>query len=213
MSNSAYSPEYYASRHDAFLRKNLNKIPAFKAIKDFIEVKDQEVILEAGCGIGYVLHYVCKDSRAIGNGIDIIDHAIERGKALFPHYHFSCQDVTATNFPDNTFDKIFSFHVIEHVQDYEKMLIEMHRILKPGGIFIVGTEMLEALNTKIFNLLIGDPTHVKEFYKQELLDEVGKYFKIIDFKKASAVGRFSFPISTFFHLFLKGEIIIKATKN
>jgi len=37
-------------------------------------------------------------------------------------------------FDDNSADEISSSHFLEHVQDYEKTILEIHRILKPGGI-------------------------------------------------------------------------------
>lgn len=37
-------------------------------------------------------------------------------------------------YPDNTFDVVFSSHVIEHVPNNAKAIEEIHRVLKPGGI-------------------------------------------------------------------------------
>ena len=34
----------------------------------------------------------------------------------------------------NSADEVFSEHFLEHVTDYEKTILEMHRILKPGGV-------------------------------------------------------------------------------
>ncbi len=34
---------------------------------------------------------------------------------------------------DDSVDEVRSEHFLEHVQDYEKTILEMHRILKPGG--------------------------------------------------------------------------------
>lgn len=36
-------------------------------------------------------------------------------------------------FPDNEFDEIVSFHVVEHVPNPMAFMIELHRITKPGG--------------------------------------------------------------------------------
>lgn len=37
-------------------------------------------------------------------------------------------------FDDNSADEITSAHFLEHVQDYERTILEMHRILKPNGV-------------------------------------------------------------------------------
>lgn len=36
-------------------------------------------------------------------------------------------------FPDNEFDQVVSFHVIEHVPDVMRFVTELYRITKPGG--------------------------------------------------------------------------------
>lgn len=35
--------------------------------------------------------------------------------------------------PDAAFEEVFSEHFLEHVADYERTVLEMHRILRPGG--------------------------------------------------------------------------------
>ena len=41
--------------------------------------------------------------------------------------------VTPYPFPDNEFDLVVSFHVVEHVPDVMGFITELHRITKPGG--------------------------------------------------------------------------------
>lgn len=43
------------------------------------------------------------------------------------------------DFENNFFDLIYSFHALEHIPDYNKALSEIHRVLKPGCFFFVGT--------------------------------------------------------------------------
>jgi len=35
---------------------------------------------------------------------------------------------------DNSVDEVYSCHFLEHVQDFERTILEIHRILKPAGI-------------------------------------------------------------------------------
>ena len=46
-------------------------------------------------------------------------------------------DLTALPFSAGSYDFVFASHVLEHIQDDDKALIEIHRILKPGGIAIL----------------------------------------------------------------------------
>ncbi len=38
-------------------------------------------------------------------------------------------------FADNSFDKVICAEVLEHIPNYQAMLLEVRRVLKPGGIF------------------------------------------------------------------------------
>lgn len=42
-------------------------------------------------------------------------------------------DVTNIAMPDNQFDCIICYHVLEHIPDDEKAMTELFRVLKPGG--------------------------------------------------------------------------------
>ncbi len=42
-------------------------------------------------------------------------------------------DARALAFPNGVFDKIYSFHAIEHIPDLGRAFAEMDRVLKPGG--------------------------------------------------------------------------------
>lgn len=67
---------------------------------------------------------------------------------LPPDKRVVCIDATRTMpFPDNTFDYVYSEHMIEHVPYAQgrKMLEECHRILKPGGKVRISTPDLAFL--------------------------------------------------------------------
>ena len=40
-------------------------------------------------------------------------------------------------FPEDSVDYVFCSHVLEHLKDWEKLVIDVHRMLKPNGIFEV----------------------------------------------------------------------------
>lgn len=46
------------------------------------------------------------------------------------------EDATKLSFGDNSYDTILSFSVIEHIDSPDKMLSEIYRCLKPGGVCI-----------------------------------------------------------------------------
>jgi len=80
-------------------------------------------------------------------------------------------------FEDNTFDYVFSEHMIEHIEYPEAlfMLEECHRVLKPGGRIRVATPDLETL----LRLYCAEPTanqrHYIEWSTDKYLPEAEGY--------------------------------------
>jgi tocopherol O-methyltransferase len=100
-------------------------------------------ILDAGCGVGGTAIYIAQTTGASMWGISLDpqqirlakQYAQKRGAA--PLTHFSTQDYTQTNFPDNFFDVVFGIESICYASPKNEFLEEAYRILKPGGTLVV----------------------------------------------------------------------------
>lgn len=64
---------------------------------------------------------------------------------------------TALPFEDESFEAVHADQVLEHVRDLVPLIYEIHRILKPGGVFIAHTPYFRSGWAHI------DPTHVRSF--------------------------------------------------
>lgn len=53
------------------------------------------------------------------------------------------------DFSDQTFDLVICNNVLDHVENAEKCLEEMSRVLKPGGYFVFGQELTNADDLKV----------------------------------------------------------------
>jgi ubiquinone/menaquinone biosynthesis C-methylase UbiE len=93
-----------------------------------------EAILDFGCGVGgwtgLLSGMFCE---ATVSGVDISTSAIEKAQARYPEVKFSVFDGTITTHNDGAFDLIFSFHVLEHVENIDESIAEISRLLKKGG--------------------------------------------------------------------------------
>lgn len=104
-----------------------------------------ESILDIGCGYGaFVILANRNRCKAIGLEIQNFQIAVARQRLIQeakgdsnPECIFVQGSAYALPFQDQSFDAITLWDVLEHVDDYEKVMIEAHRVLKTGGkIFI-----------------------------------------------------------------------------
>jgi ubiquinone/menaquinone biosynthesis C-methylase UbiE len=65
-------------------------------------------------------------------GIDVNKEIIKKCN----NKRMQVMSATELNFPDASFDKIYSSHVIEHIPDLNQAFREVFRVLRPGGKFI-----------------------------------------------------------------------------
>jgi SAM-dependent methyltransferase len=101
-------------------------------------------LLDAGCGGGRNLNYFLKSGFEV-SGVDQSPEAIAQVRALAaslaPHLasdNFRIESVDSMSFADSHFDVVVSSAVLHFARDEEhwrKMVREMWRVLKPGGIF------------------------------------------------------------------------------
>lgn len=93
-------------------------------------------LLIGGIGGGRTVAPLLKHGFQI-TGLDISPAMVEACKERYPELDVRVGDLQKTEFPDESFDSIFlPFHTICYVDDLEKTLLEMKRILKPGGTLV-----------------------------------------------------------------------------
>ncbi len=95
-------------------------------------------ILDAGCGVGrYIYNLSKKNPEDQFWGIDIGSNNIAEASQNFPQINFQIMSVEKLTFPDNFFDMIISRDVLEHVDNPDKALDEMIRVLANEGKLII----------------------------------------------------------------------------
>jgi len=108
-----------------------------------------KVVLDFGCGTGYGTHRLA-DSASHITGVDVAPGAVAFAQERYIPQAESAGDkleyaridpveLSPLPFPDNHFDTVLSFQVIEHVPSVANYLSEIRRVLKPGGTFICAT--------------------------------------------------------------------------
>src|SRR5262245_30299935 len=109
------------------------------AAAGFAQTKNLRV-LEIGCGLGTDGAQFAK-AGANYTGIDLTQAAVELAQKRFELFDlpgtFRVADAERLDFPDNSFDLVYSHGVLHHTPDTARAVREIHRVLRPGGRAIV----------------------------------------------------------------------------
>ncbi len=98
-------------------------------------------LLDVGCGIGGSSRMLAKDYRFKVTGVTISPSQVERATQLTPagvDAEFIVDDAMALSFPDESFDVVWSLEAGPHMPDKAVFAQELLRVLKPGGLLVVG---------------------------------------------------------------------------
>jgi len=94
--------------------------------------------LDLGCGDGNHLSFLSAYvDRLYGSDYNMV--RLARAQRLAPHARLFLADILDYPAEDAAFDLVFFHHVIEHIRDDRAALATVRRILKPGGLLVLGT--------------------------------------------------------------------------
>ncbi len=112
-------------------------------------LKPGQNILDAGTGTGVLIPYLVQ-AVGLSGSITAIDYAEEMVRICrSKHSHLQNvavmnQDVEAMDLPSSCFDAVTCFGLFPHIEDREKALSQMHRVLKNGGKLIIAHALSSA---------------------------------------------------------------------
>src|SRR2546423_7170998 len=118
-------------------------------------------LLDAGCGGGRNLNYFLKsgfDVSGVDQSPEAIAHVRVLAASLAPNLasnNFRIEPVESMSFADSHFDVVVSSAVLHFARDEEhwrKMVREMWRVLKPGGIFFARLASSVGIESEIEHL-------------------------------------------------------------
>lgn len=138
-------------------------------------------ILEIGSGIGICCLIMKALTNAKITGLEpapesyrVLRDCIEELQRANLHLYYEALNCGGEKIPfgNNSIDFIYSFEVLEHVQDPKKVLGEIYRVLKPGGCAYIATSNYDSFwggHYKCFwNPFIGVEGNKKRFIKKGL---------------------------------------------
>lgn len=125
----AYTPEYWEEISE------LEPTQATRSIISWLPLAKDKKMLDIGCGAGRFLRAI-ESMGGYALGVDAFMTPLKMAK-----YRVRGDLVAASAellpFREMVFDTVLSHHTLEHVPDLKQAINEIHRVLKPGGIFIL----------------------------------------------------------------------------
>jgi len=137
-----FTPEHMERHFQDYVGFELAKTQ-LRQVQDVTGISEGQKILDIGCGYGSFV-IVCRNSGLEALGLDIAEYDInfarkrlplERPKDI-PEKIFLLADGQNTGLPQNSFDVVTAWNILEHVPDFKLLIKEAFRLLKPGGTFI-----------------------------------------------------------------------------
>lgn len=138
-------------------------------------IKDRNLtVLDIASGEGYGSSMLSKYASKV-YGVDISEEAINFAKEKYQSKNIDFLTGSCSHIPlsDKSIDVAVSFETIEHHTEHDEMMMEIRRVLKDDGVFIISSpdkknfsEISKGLNH----------FHVKELFSGEFKSLLSKYF-------------------------------------
>lgn len=113
----------------------------------YFPLDDGDCVLDLGCGEGRHVINIYLQANVTAIGVDLSARDLDTARTRFAPFRqddnadkgFYLQRADAARLPfaDHTFDKIVCSEVLEHLSDYESVLHEIRRVLKPDGLLAI----------------------------------------------------------------------------
>ena len=121
-------------------------------------------VLDAGCGASYGSALLAQAGATEVIGVDIAEAVLDAVAPLMPEtVRLEAGDLRSLRYPDDRFELVVCFEVIEHFEEPLVVLDELVRVLAPGGVLLISSP-----NRDVYPH--GNPHHFHEFTPSELDD-------------------------------------------
>lgn len=168
--------QIYDERYKGDYRQSLSgfEVARWDALQHFIpnvaRLINPTSILDYGSGTGlYVPLWMNLFPDTEISCCDISSVALEKLTEKFPALSERCKMVVdyRADFDDSMFDAIISVEVMEHIDDLQAYLRDIHRLLKPGGSFIWTTPCANRFSIEhVFYSLTGGIERTPDGYRR-----------------------------------------------
>lgn len=139
-------------------------------------------ILDVGCGQGHITNSIKKHNpTAEISGLDVSISAIEYASDQFKGIDFAVGSAYIPPYSPEYFDVIICNNTYEHITDPVLMLMQIRKILKPGGYIIISTPSRYRINN-LLRVFIGKRASISKHHITEYsVGQVYEHFRYAGF--------------------------------
>lgn len=146
-----WESDYRTADNEAFYER------AFDEIARVLRPGPGARILDAGCGVGAHSARLARrgfDVHAIDFSANVLDQARANLEAqgLLGRVHLQRESLTELSFPDGSFPTILCWGVLMHVPRVDQAVIELARVLAPGGTLVISESNMRSLQSFAFRI-------------------------------------------------------------
>lgn len=131
--------------HDLPATRRASEERRFEALVRQLALRAGERVLDMGCGSGWLAER-CRRKGARVWAADIALLGVAGARQRFPQVpHYQVADIYHLPFRNESFDAAVLSEVAEHLEDVDRGLAELARLLRPGGRLLVSVPYRETI--------------------------------------------------------------------
>ena len=176
---------------------NAFKVLEFRALLRGANLEQHHTVLDLGCGKGIQTQLLAPGCGKVV-GLDVSENAIAEARRLVKlsamrhKIEFVCGSIEGAGLQTASFDHVFSFSVLEHIENLPAVLRELARVLRPGGKLHLSADSLASIKNPAFVARHREDHSVVQYFTA---DSLARQLEFAGFEVRAIFPIFTSPLA------------------